>query len=148
MDYLRGRRERVFTEEEMSHLVAAPSGPEEELLRSEEVRRRPGLARTLLELVNLPDKADVYVDSLSRGMKQRLALARCLVHDPRVLILDEPASGLDPRARAEMKEIIRHLKQLDKTVLISSHILPQRLYGGGGCFRPHHQLLTAKGRRN
>ncbi|HHW43973.1 ATP-binding cassette domain-containing protein [Desulfofundulus thermobenzoicus] len=87
--------------------------------------RRPGLARTLLELVNLPDKADVYVDSLSRGMKQRLSLARCLVHDPRVLILDEPASGLDPRARAEMKEIIRHLKHLGKTVLISSHILPE-----------------------
>lgn len=89
------------------------------------VQRRPGLAKALLELVNLPDKAGVYVDSLSRGMKQRLALARCLVHDPEVLILDEPASGLDPRARAEMKEIIRQLKQLDKTVLISSHILPE-----------------------
>lgn len=87
--------------------------------------KRPRLAKMLLELVNLPDKADVYVDSLSRGMKQRLALARCLVHDPKVLILDEPASGLDPRARAEMKEIIRHLKQLQKTVLISSHILPE-----------------------
>lgn len=87
--------------------------------------RRPRLAKGLLELVNLPDKADVYVDSLSRGMKQRLALARCLVHDPKVLILDEPASGLDPRARAEMKEIIRHLKHLNKTVLISSHILPE-----------------------
>lgn len=87
--------------------------------------RRPRLAKVLLELVNLPDKADVYVDSLSRGMKQRLALARCLVHDPKVLILDEPASGLDPRARAEMKEIIRHLKHLNKTVLISSHILPE-----------------------
>jgi len=87
--------------------------------------RRSRLARTLLELVNLPDKADVYVDALSRGMKQRLALARCLVHDPGALILDEPASGLDPRARAEMKEIIRHLKHLNKTVLISSHILPE-----------------------
>jgi ABC-2 type transport system ATP-binding protein len=87
--------------------------------------RRPRLAKTLLELVNLPDKADVYVDSLSRGMKQRLAMARCLVHDPRVLILDEPASGLDPRARAEMKEIVRQLKHLNKTVLISSHILPE-----------------------
>ncbi|HOV80474.1 MAG TPA: ABC transporter ATP-binding protein [Bacillota bacterium] len=86
---------------------------------------RQRLAKMLLELVNLPDKAGVYVDSLSRGMKQRLALARCLVHDPRVLILDEPASGLDPRARAEMKEIIRHLKHLNKTVLISSHILPE-----------------------
>jgi ABC-2 type transport system ATP-binding protein len=87
--------------------------------------KRPRLAKALLELVNLPDKADVYVDSLSRGMKQRLALARCLVHDPRILILDEPASGLDPRARAEMKEIIQYLKQLNKTVLISSHILPE-----------------------
>lgn len=87
--------------------------------------KRPGLAKMLLELVNLPDKASVYVDSLSRGMKQRLALARCLVHDPGVLVLDEPASGLDPRARAEMKEIIRHLKQLNKTILISSHILPE-----------------------
>ena len=87
--------------------------------------RRPCLIKDLLELVNLPDKGDSYVDSLSRGMKQRLALARCLVHDPKVLILDEPASGLDPRARAELKEIIRHLKQLNKTVLISSHILPE-----------------------
>lgn len=87
--------------------------------------RWPGLTAKLLELVNLPDKTNVYVDSLSRGMKQRLALARCLVHDPKVLILDEPASGLDPRARAEMKEILRHLKQMGKTVLISSHILPE-----------------------
>ena len=79
----------------------------------------------LLELVNLSVKADSYVDTLSRGMKQRLALARCLVHDPKVLILDEPASGLDPRARAEMKEIVRQLKQMHKTVLISSHILPE-----------------------
>ncbi len=89
------------------------------------VEERPGLAEDLLELVNLRDKADTYVDSLSRGMKQRLALARCLVHDPKVLILDEPASGLDPRARAEMKEIIKYLKHLNKTVLISSHILPE-----------------------
>ena len=87
--------------------------------------KRPQLIKSLLELVNLPDKGEVYVDTLSRGMKQRLALARCLVHDPRVLILDEPASGLDPRARAELKEIIRQLKHLDKTVLISSHILPE-----------------------
>lgn len=87
--------------------------------------RRKTLIGELLELVNLSDKYDSYVDLLSRGMKQRLALARCLVHDPKVLILDEPASGLDPRARAELKEIIKHLKQLDKTVLISSHILPE-----------------------
>ncbi|WP_031516329.1 ABC transporter ATP-binding protein [Desulfofalx alkaliphila] len=83
------------------------------------------LAEELLELVNLGDKVDSYVDNLSRGMKQRLALARCLVHDPQVLILDEPASGLDPRARAEVKEIVRHLKAMGKTVLISSHILPE-----------------------
>lgn len=77
----------------------------------------------LLELVNLSDKKDTYVDSLSRGMKQRLCLARSLIHDPRMLILDEPASGLDPRARVEMKEILKELKDMGKTVLISSHIL-------------------------
>lgn len=86
---------------------------------------RDRLIGGLLELVNLEDKKEFYVDLLSRGMKQRLALARCLVHDPAVLILDEPASGLDPRARAEMKEIIRHLGGKGKTVLISSHILPE-----------------------
>lgn len=79
----------------------------------------------LLELVNLTDKADFYVDSLSRGMKQRLCLARCLVHDPEVLILDEPASGLDPRARIEMREILKELKTMGKTIIISSHILPE-----------------------
>ncbi len=78
----------------------------------------------LFELINLEDKADSYVDNLSRGMKQRLALARCLIHGPKVLVLDEPASGLDPRARVELKEIISKLKQLGKTVVISSHILP------------------------
>jgi len=87
--------------------------------------KRSRLIKDLLELVNLPDKGEVYVDTLSRGMKQRLSLARCLVHDPRVLILDEPASGLDPRARAELKEIIRQLKHMGKTILISSHILPE-----------------------
>ena len=89
------------------------------------VLKRAQLIQNLLELVNLSDKSDVYVDTLSRGMKQRLALARCLVHDPPVLILDEPASGLDPRARVELKEIIRQIKSLQKTVLISSHILPE-----------------------
>ena len=88
-------------------------------------KQRPALIRDLLEIVNLSDKVDAYVDLLSRGMKQRLALARCLVHDPAVLILDEPASGLDPRARAEMKEVIRQLKRMNKTILISSHILPE-----------------------
>ncbi len=79
----------------------------------------------LLELVSLLDKRDTYVDSLSRGMKQRLCLARALIHDPSLLILDEPASGMDPRARAEMKGILRTLKEMGKTVLISSHILPE-----------------------
>lgn len=86
---------------------------------------REQLIPQLLELVNLTDKADTYVDSLSRGMKQRLCLARCLVHDPEVLILDEPASGLDPRARIEMREILKELKQMGKTIIISSHILPE-----------------------
>lgn len=87
--------------------------------------RRPALIRDLLELVNLSEKADSYVDYLSRGMKQRLGLARSLVHDPEVLILDEPASGLDPRARIEMKEILKELRRMGKTILISSHILPE-----------------------
>lgn len=79
----------------------------------------------LLELVNLSEYAMTYVDDMSRGMKQRLCLARCLVHDPKVLILDEPAAGLDPRARVEMKEILTELKSSNKTILISSHILPE-----------------------
>ncbi|WP_028309029.1 ABC transporter ATP-binding protein [Desulfitibacter alkalitolerans] len=85
--------------------------------------KRPGLIIDLLELVNLSGKEGVYVDTLSRGMKQRLGLARCLVHSPQVLILDEPASGLDPRARVEMREILKELGKLGKTILISSHIL-------------------------
>ena len=80
----------------------------------------------LLELVHLSDRADDYVDNLSRGMKQRLCLAHSLIHDPKLLILDEPASGMDPRARAEMKSILRTLKEMGKSVLISSHILPER----------------------
>ncbi len=79
----------------------------------------------LLELVNLSHKTDTYVDSLSRGMKQRLGLARCLVHNPEVLILDEPASGLDPRARIELREILKELADMGKTIIISSHILPE-----------------------
>jgi ABC-2 type transport system ATP-binding protein len=82
-----------------------------------------GLIDSLLELVRLTNKKEAYVDTLSRGMKQRLCLARSLIHDPQFLILDEPASGLDPRARVEMKEILRELRSLGKTVLISSHIL-------------------------
>ena len=88
-------------------------------------KERRRMTDSLLELVNLTDKRDSYVDVLSRGMKQRLCLARALIHDPRLLILDEPASGMDPRARAEMKGILRTLKDMGKTVLISSHILPE-----------------------
>lgn len=88
-------------------------------------RERKQLTEQLLELVNLSDKIDSYVDVLSRGMKQRLCLARSLIHDPEVLILDEPASGLDPKARIEMREILKELKRMGKTILISSHILPE-----------------------
>jgi ABC-2 type transport system ATP-binding protein len=86
---------------------------------------REAIIPQLLELVNLADKKDAYVDTLSRGMKQRLCLARCLVHDPDLLILDEPASGLDPRARIEMREILKELRSMGKTIIISSHILPE-----------------------
>ena len=79
----------------------------------------------LLELVDLGDKRDAYVQTLSRGMQQRLCLAHALVHDPQVLLLDEPASGLDPRARVELRELLRELRTLGKTILISSHILPE-----------------------
>lgn len=79
----------------------------------------------LLELVNLRDKKHDYVDGLSRGMKQRLCLARCLVHNPALLVLDEPASGMDPRSRLEMKEILRTLGEMGKTIIISSHILTE-----------------------
>lgn len=83
------------------------------------------LIMDLLELVNLQDKKDMYVDGLSRGMKQRLCLARSLVHNPELLILDEPASGMDPRSRFEMKGILKNLKDMEKTVIISSHILSE-----------------------
>ncbi len=79
----------------------------------------------LLDLVNLSDKRDAYVDGLSRGMKQRLCVARALIHNPQLLILDEPASGLDPRARFELKEVMKNLGAMGKTIIISSHILPE-----------------------
>jgi ABC-2 type transport system ATP-binding protein len=79
----------------------------------------------LLDLVDLAGKRDAYVQSLSRGMQQRLCLAHALVHDPQVLLLDEPASGLDPRARAELRELLRELRTMGKTIVISSHILPE-----------------------
>jgi len=86
---------------------------------------RAPIIDNLLEIVDLSHKKDSYVDSLSRGMKQRLCLARSLVHEPELLILDEPASGLDPRARVEMKEVLKQLQEMGKTIIISSHILPE-----------------------
>ncbi|MBQ2804174.1 MAG: ABC transporter ATP-binding protein [Lachnospiraceae bacterium] len=83
------------------------------------------LTDDLLELVNLTDKKEFYVDTLSRGMKQRLCVARALLHNPKLLILDEPSSGLDPRARVEMKELLKNLHSMGKTIVISSHILSE-----------------------
>jgi ABC-2 type transport system ATP-binding protein len=79
----------------------------------------------VLELVDLTYKRDALVTSLSRGMTQRLGLARVLLHEPRVLLLDEPASGLDPRARIEMRKLIKRLRGMNKTIMLSSHILPE-----------------------
>src|SRR5438132_8429252 len=79
----------------------------------------------VLELVDLGYKRDALVTSLSRGMTQRLGLARVLLHEPQVLLLDEPASGLDPRARIEMRELIKELRNMGKTIMLSSHILPE-----------------------
>jgi len=87
--------------------------------------RRRQMIGDLLELVDLAHKRDAYVQDLSRGMQQRLCLAHALVHDPQVLLLDEPASGLDPRARVELRELLRELRALGKTIVISSHILPE-----------------------
>ncbi len=80
---------------------------------------------TLLEQVGLEDKVNFYVDSLSRGMKQRLCLARALIHDPALLVMDEPTSGLDPRTRYEFREILKELREQGKTILISSHVLSE-----------------------
>jgi ABC-2 type transport system ATP-binding protein len=79
----------------------------------------------VLELLDLTHKREDYVNGLSKGMKQRLCLAKTLVHDPPVLILDEPASGLDPRARLEMKALLNELRRMGKTILVSSHILSE-----------------------
>jgi ABC-2 type transport system ATP-binding protein len=86
-------------------------------------RDRGGLISDLLQLVDLSHRREDMVDTLSRGMKQRLCLARTLVHDPQVLILDEPASGLDPRARVEIRELMLELSRMGKTIFFSSHIL-------------------------
>jgi len=87
--------------------------------------KRRGVVTDLLGLVDLSHKAEADVNSLSRGMKQRLSLARTLVHDPDLLVLDEPASGLDPRARVQLRELIAELHRMGKTILISSHILAE-----------------------
>lgn len=102
------------------------------------------LTDDLLELVNLSDKKEVYVDTLSRGMKQRLCVARALLHNPRLLILDEPSSGLDPRARVEMKELLKNLHSMGKTIVISSHILSElsEMCNSIGIMN-HGQLITA-----
>ena len=87
--------------------------------------QRKAIIGDVLELLDLTHKRDDYVNGLSRGMKQRLCLAKTLVHDPPVLILDEPASGLDPRARLEVKALLKELRSMGKTILISSHILTE-----------------------
>ncbi len=87
--------------------------------------KRKSIVEGVLELTDLQVKKAATVDSLSRGMQQRLGLARVLIHDPKVLILDEPASGLDPRARIEIRELLRELKKMGKTIMISSHILSE-----------------------
>jgi ABC-2 type transport system ATP-binding protein len=86
---------------------------------------RPEIIERVLTLTDLMEKRDSFVQTLSRGMQQRLCLAKCLVHDPKVLLLDEPASGLDPRARIDIKRLIARLGSLGKTVIVSSHILPE-----------------------
>ncbi len=88
-------------------------------------KKRQSIVDGVLELTDLQSKRSAAVDSLSRGMQQRLGLARVLIHDPKVLILDEPASGLDPRARIEIRELLRELKRMGKTIMISSHILSE-----------------------
>ncbi|MHC4639031.1 MAG: ABC transporter ATP-binding protein [Planctomycetota bacterium] len=90
-----------------------------------ERKKRKSIVEGVLELTDLKSKQNATVDSLSRGMQQRLGLARVLIHDPKVLVLDEPASGLDPRARIEIRELLRELKRMGKTIMISSHILSE-----------------------
>src|ERR1700749_3789979 len=87
--------------------------------------KRKQMVDDTLNLTDLAYKRDAMVDALSKGMQQRLSLARVLLHDPKVLLLDEPASGLDPRARIEIRELLKELKKMGKTILISSHILPE-----------------------
>jgi ABC-2 type transport system ATP-binding protein len=87
--------------------------------------QRRKVVSDVLDLTDLNYKATAEVNSLSRGMQQRLSIARVLLHDPKVLLMDEPASGLDPRARIEIRELLKELKRMGKTIIISSHILPE-----------------------
>lgn len=111
-----GVYERMDVREYIEFFAAANNVPREQWT---------DLTAGLLELVELEVKIDSPVNSLSRGMKQRLSLARALVHDPDLLILDEPASGLDPRARIDLRELMLHLQEMGKTLLVSSHILSE-----------------------
>jgi ABC-2 type transport system ATP-binding protein len=86
-------------------------------------KQRDQVVRDVLDLTDLHYKANAEVNGLSRGMSQRLSIARVLLHDPKVLLLDEPASGLDPRARIEIRELLKELRRMGKTIVISSHIL-------------------------
>lgn len=87
--------------------------------------RRRAVIDSVLELTDLTEKRDAMVDSLSRGMQQRLGVARVLIHEPKVLLLDEPASGLDPRARIELRELLLELRRMGKCIMVSSHILSE-----------------------
>jgi ABC-2 type transport system ATP-binding protein len=87
--------------------------------------KRKQICNEVLDLVDLGYKREAFVTSLSRGMTQRLGLARVLLHDPKVLLLDEPASGLDPRARIEIRGLLKELRKMGKTIMVSSHILPE-----------------------
>ncbi len=109
-----GTYEDLSTEDYLQFFAAAYSLPLDE---------RDRTVGDVLELVGLTHKKGAPVDGLSRGMKQRLQIGRVLLHDPSVLLLDEPASGLDPRARVEMRELLKALQEMGKTILISSHIL-------------------------
>lgn len=110
---------------------------------SKEIER---ISDDLLELVNLSDKKETYVDTLSRGMKQRLCVARALIHNPALLVLDEPNSGLDPRARVEMKELLQNLRSMGKTIVISSHILSELSEMCNSIGIMNHGNLVAAGR--
>ena len=112
-------------------------------MNSREIQR---ISDDLLELVNLSDKKEVFVDTLSRGMKQRLCVARALIHNPAVLVLDEPNSGLDPRARVEMKELLQNLRSMGKTIVISSHILSELSEMCNSIGIMNHGSLVAAGR--